>query len=88
MSGAVKKAEPGVKQHGIRACTQSRWPSVEKKNEEGGFSWFGQIRNRQRWVKEWNAQRWLWIERERVVRFLKAVGGRYAPEVDKARPVR
>ena len=54
MSGVVKKARLRCQAWCWSFARQVRWPSVEEKNDEGGFPWLGEITNKKRWVKEWN----------------------------------
>ena len=46
MGDVVKKANLGVKQHGITACTLCQVPECREKDNDGCFLWLRMIPNR------------------------------------------
>ena len=53
MGDVVKKANLGVKQHGITACTLCQVPGCREKDNDGCFLWLRMIPNRRGWLGKW-----------------------------------
>ena len=72
MSDVVKKANLGVMQHEVTACTLGQVAGCGETSGASGFRWPVGISNRQRCVQEWSSD---------TLHYVEAYGGRRASKV-------